>query len=224
MLMSLSCAQQPNPQPASRFDVHVYGPTELAKVDSGYELKNRIVRAVISENRGDVIYWGSASGKNNLLLQDGIFVGVDSRPVSSSGYIEKRDDQTWQYIGEDADQFIWRKIYCLEGDNLFVTYILHNRSEETREVRMFVRGQFNSMRIGQRQSALFEARGSRGAVRMQAFNERIDPFEPPALPVLLVSDARELKPDERISFTTQWTLALPNINTNVATDNTDEHR
>lgn len=222
--LSISCAPKQKPLPAGQFDQHLYGPTELSKVENGYELKNRVVRAVISETSGNVTYWGSASGGNNLLLPGGIFASVDSRPSSSVGYIEKRDDETWQYFGDDADGFTWRKIYCLQGDNLFVTYILQNRSKETREVRMNVRGEFNSMKILDRTSDRFEGRSRRGTVTMRAFNEKIDPFEPPPLPVLLVSDTRSLKPDERISFTTQWTVILPDMPKKAATDKTDEHR
>jgi hypothetical protein len=68
------------------------------------------------------------------------------------------------------------------------------------------------MRVLERSIRSFEGRSAKGHVRMQAFNEHVDPFEPlPPLPVLLMSDVHVLKPDERISFTTQWTLALPGM-------------
>src|SRR5690606_31887603 len=107
------------------------GPTTLARVSGGYELRNRLIRVVIDETHGDVLYWGAPDGSQNLVASPGSAVavrGADHPTGSTQGYIEKRDDQTWQYIGEDATgQVGWRKIYCLDGHSLLATYIVQNQ-------------------------------------------------------------------------------------------------
>ena len=106
-------------QPISTtFDpARIPGPTRLAKVAEGYELTNTLYRVVIDDQTGNVIYWGFIDQSRNMVFHRGIYATLTNLPdaVMHNGYIEKRDEQTWQFFGEDDNHISWRKIYCLDG-------------------------------------------------------------------------------------------------------------
>ncbi len=177
----------------------------MSRVEGGYELRNRWVRAVVDDCSGDVTYWGAADGQRNLLMPPGILLRLDGSPdVVPDGYVEKRDDQTWQFLGKDSADIGWRKIYCLEGESLFVSCLLQNLRGEPRTVRIVMLPNFAAMRMTNRRSDLLEGRNAFGQVRMQTFNLTQSGDDPADR---LVSDEHTLKPQERISFTTEWRLS-----------------
>lgn len=205
----LGCATDDPLSMAERFDLPRTGPTTMARVAGGYELKNRQVRVLIDDTTGDVRYWGDAEGERNLLEAAGAVARLDGMDTPSAGYIEKRDDQTWQYLGEDAfNQVTWRKIYCLEGSSLLVTYIVQNsgieplRSSIVLEVALSERSR---PRIAQ--PDLHEVDTELGRLILRGFRE--SPFEghvwsPQPAVARLVSDTFSIRPVERFSFTTEW--------------------
>src|SRR5262249_22784347 len=136
----------------------------------GYELKNREIRVLIDEKTGDVTYWGSVDGKANFLNSTGVTVSFQGDPTTTftDGYIEKRDDQTWQFMGTDASQIRWRKIYCLEGRSLAVTYLIENLRKEPMKSRIALTHQLKG--IGDTETIRFNIPG--GAASIQTFNEK----------------------------------------------------
>jgi len=207
-----SSTTQPEPAPPAAQDEAgeinpLAGPTRMRKVSSGYELINRHIRAVIADTTGDLVYWGRAGTDRNLLLRPGATVQLAGLPEASmQGYIEKRDDQTWQFIGEDSNQVGWRKIYCLEGDSLLISILVQNRRSGPLEDTIQFLAPFASVRILRHDRDQFEARGGLGTIHLQAYNEFPPTAAAPSLPVVLVSDLHTLQPQERISFTTEWKL------------------
>jgi hypothetical protein len=183
------------------------GPTLMRKVAGGYELKNRHIRAVIADDTGNLIYWGRAGIDRNLLMKPGASVqlaGVVAAPMK--GYVEKRDDQTWQFIGEDDQHVEWRKIYCLEGNSLLISVLVKNLRDQPLDATIEFQAPFAGVRIAQRGRDVFEAITGFGTIHLQAYNEF--PATAPAvpLPVVLMSDPHTLQPQQRISFTTEWKL------------------
>jgi hypothetical protein len=182
-------------------------------------LKNRHVRVVIDEKTGDAIHWGLADGSCDVLdgwpLQSWLSIcGV----VAPDGYIEKRDDQTWQYLGEDkANGIGWRRTYCLEGDRLYVTFLIQNNRAYSIDTiggltPKAILGTWPSE--GHWRPDTYEGATPLAHVHLQAYNEK-HPHDwptlsgsatrPTTLPILL-SDLHHLKPGDRISWTMQWTL------------------
>jgi hypothetical protein len=205
---ALSCAGQRDLSMAERFDPQRSGPTTLHRVSGGYELRNRIIRVVIDESSGDVVYWGSTDGSQNLLASVGSASALRGIGGAVSGYVEKRDDQTWQYIGEGAEgQMGWRKIFCLDGHSLLGTYIVENRGKARLDALIAVRiplAEGVSTTIAQ--PDLYQVRSSMGPVILRGFRERPYDryFDDPV--ATLLSDNFQLRPDERFSFTTEWRL------------------
>jgi hypothetical protein len=183
------------------------GPTLMRKVAGGYELKNRHIRAVVADDTGNLIYWGRAGTDRNLLMKPGASVqlaGISAVPMK--GYIEKRDDQTWQFIGEDDQNVGWRKIYCLEGDSLLISILVKNQRDVPLDATIEFQAPFAGVRIVRRANDAYEALTGFGAIHLQAYNEFPATAPAVALPVVLVSDPHTLQPQQRISFTTEWKL------------------
>src|SRR5207302_682496 len=55
------------PPPPSVPEQYPAGPTLMSRVDGGFELRNRRVRAVIDERTGNLVYWGNDEARRNLL-------------------------------------------------------------------------------------------------------------------------------------------------------------
>ncbi len=200
--LNFSCANR-----GESYNYSLPGPTLLARVSGGYELKNRLVRLVIDDQSGNVAYWGSSDGQNNALGSAGIaarLAGVKDAPLQ--GAIEKRDEETWQYLGEDANKLRWRKIYCLSGRSVFVTCLVENLSDQPVDARVELVADLAHFVTATRQSDLLEGRGPAGDLRMQSFTEHHDPVEGR---VTLHSDRRTLAARERFSFTMEWFLDRP---------------
>lgn len=200
---------QPEPPPPAATDEinPLAGPTLMRKVSGGYELKNRHVRAVIDDQTGDLIYWGRSITDRNLVLRPGITASLTGQPdATMQGYIEKRDDQTWQFIGEDSNKICWRKIYCLEGDSLLISILIQNQRTEPLETTIQFQAPFAGVRILRHERDQFEALTGFGTIHLQAYNEFPASTPAQALPVVLLSDPHTLRPQERISFTTEWKL------------------
>ena len=192
---------------AQPFDLPTTGPTAMQRVPEGYELSNRQVRVVIDEQRGRLVYWGSADGHQNLLGPRGVEIDlVDLADEPPAGYIEKRDDQTWQYIG-DAPGIRWRRIYCLEGLSLLATLIVQNVGDQPINTPMLVHADLadpGSRRV--QRADLFTMQSSIGLVSIRGFREHpfTGTFNHP--PGSLISDRFTLQPGERYSFTTEWRI------------------
>jgi len=185
------------------------GPTTMSRVAGGYELKNRTLRVVISEKTGDVIYWGAADANRNSVFRHGVYASlVDVPEETIDGYIEKRDDQTWQFFGQDkAHQITWRKIYCLEKGSLLASLIIANDGPTSLTTAIQLRGDFPNLRITDHTPEQFTGHSAYGAVSVHGWNEfHPTPTSQPALPVLIQSDTKTLPPGERFAFTTEWKL------------------
>lgn len=208
LLACCSCAQD-NLSLADPFDPTLTGPTKMARSADGYELVNRQVRVLIDEQHGELIYWGSADGAHNLLQPAGVEIElVDLSDTPPSGYVEKRDDQTWQYIGEDLQAGVrWRRIYCLDGLSLLATFIVQNTGDGPIDTGMIVRADLadpGSRRI--ERADLFTMQSRLGLVSIRGFREHpyTGSFDHP--PGTLISDRFQLQPGERYSFTTEWRI------------------
>lgn len=210
-ILLIGCASEDPLSLAERLDLPRTGPTTMARVEGGYELRNRLLRVVIDETTGDVTYWGSADGEFNLLAPPGAVARLESTDAAAVGYIEKRDDQTWQYLGEDeANKLAWRKVYCLEGASLLVTYIVQNTGPASLRSSIVLRAEMPEhagLRIVQ--PDLHEVDTDLGRVTLRGFRE--SPYEgswpiAEGTSAMLISDDFLLRPGERYSFTTEWRL------------------
>jgi hypothetical protein len=197
------------PQPISTtFDSdHTPGPTNMARVAGGYELTNKLYRVLISDQTGDVTFWGYRDGARNLTFHRGIYTTLTALPDSPiHGYIEKRDEQTWQFFGEDDNHIIWRKIYCLEYDSLFVSVIILNNRPDPLQTAIQINGELISPRITHHDPELFTGQGGYAAVSLRGYNEFPAPTSQPVLPTMIQSDTFHLKPQERQGYTSQWKI------------------
>jgi hypothetical protein len=197
-LPSLSIAQS---QPAETPIPFGPGPTVQSRVPGGYQLLNRDLRVVVSDQTGDVIWFGTAD--QNQLGPDGIRAVFDNAPDSKfDGFIEARDEQTWQFFG-DAGGLRWRKIYCLEGDHLYASFIVQNTGRSPVVGRIALTG---DMPAGALLTHDFEhcvLNAAAGIVSLRGWNLEHDRTIVPA-PVWIASDPLSLKPDERLAYTTEW--------------------
>jgi len=162
-----------------------FGPAHMEKKAGGYNLRNRRITATIDEQTGQLSFASIVTSlpftKSNCLFS----TGEDSTPVG--GYVESRDAETWQYIGQSKDgKFGWRIVYCLYYDQLNVTYIVQNKSREP------ITGHIILQHVS--------------PVPVQVFNED-QSVNPRQSDGSLRSDERTLQPDERINMATRWTLA-----------------
>jgi hypothetical protein len=179
------------------------GPTLMRRSPRGFELRNRDLLVILDERTGDITHFGRMDADRNLLLGPISPALDDDQPHTPDGYIEKRDDQTWQYLGDDPAGISWRKIYCLEGKSLFITYLVENKRPEPLTVRILVNANLGEARIESRTGDRLTAHWGFGSVSFQAFNEQPPPTPLPPLPTILVGDTRTLKPNDRISFTAE---------------------
>ena len=180
LLAAMSCAAPP----AATSVQSDYGPTTKSKSDRAYELLNRQLAAEIDETTGGVRLVRRIDSKLPPFVVPTFTGSADSTPAS--GYIESRDEETWQYFGDSQDGKIgWRIVYCLYYNQLNVTYIVQNKSKEPLTGHVVLSG-FRRVTI-------------------QPFNE--DPsLNTVATTGTIRSDERTLKPDERINLATRWTF------------------
>ncbi len=184
------------------------GPTVISRVHGGYELRNHLYRVVISDQPGDVTFWGSIDQTRNTVFQRGIYTSLTGLPDAPiRGYVEMRDEQTWQFHGEDDNHITWRKIYSLQNDSLLVSVIIQNNRSEPLVTAIQICGDLPNLRIVHHDPEQFTGQGGYGLVSLHGFNEFHAPTSQPALPVLIQSDTFHLKPQERQGFTTQWKLS-----------------
>ncbi len=205
-LIGLSaCASAEPPLPP----LDLPGPTLASRTLRGYELRNRHVVITIDPNSGDVISWkltGLTTGfEASLLIEVDVraaSVAATTQSARSVGYIEARDDQTWQYIGDDAANGLrWRRIYCLDGDRLNVSSIVQNLRKEPITITQFLHGTMNPPGISTG-AEQFTATNQMVSVSLHAYNEFHD--QPARSGAWLCSDTLKLQPGERISWTMTW--------------------
>jgi len=180
--------------------------TLMSKVAGGYELKNDSMRVVISEQTGNIVYWSLPNSDRNVLYLKGVGTQlIGQTEIQLVGYVEKRDDQTWQFFGTDSSGITWRKIYCLEGPSLLMSVIVQNGQTKPISTAIQITGDFPNLRILQHTGDQFTGRSGYTQVNLQCFNE-FHNQPTPTLPVLLQSDTRTLQPQERLAMTTEWKL------------------
>ena len=199
ILSGCAAPQKPTAPPSVPVD---YGPTVMKKVAGGYELANRKLRLVINDKTGDVSYFGTPDGKRNLLTPPGITVQLARQPESKpDGYIEKRDDQTWQYLGDTLTGLRWRKIYCLNYDAVDVTCLVENRTRDPIDTAIAVRASFEGGELNAGSADTAELTVGVVHISLRAFNEG-----KPAKPdwAALIGDSKTLQPSERIGITMEW--------------------
>jgi hypothetical protein len=197
------------PVEPARLPDYTTGPTMMAKVATGYELTNRLFRVTVSEQTGDVIFWGHADSNQNLLQGRGIYTSLTNLPEARprGGYIQKRDDNTWAFYGEDDNHIIWRKIYCLDGDSLLVSIQIQNNRPEVLTAVEQLNGDVPGLHITHHDPELLQGYTAHIAISLRGYNELPAPTSQPTMPTLICSDTFHLKPQERQSYTSQWKLS-----------------
>jgi len=219
-LLSAGCAtQKPAPttqpaipiasQPVDSDPPSAAGPTAMARVPGGYELINRQFRAIISDQTGDVIYWGSADKKRNVVAGRGIYTTLSTLPdVPAKGSIEPRDEDTWQFMGDDENHITWRKIYRLAEDHLDVSILITNNRKDPLDTAIRINGQLPGVHAMTQNPELFKAFGDFGVITLEGWNVNHAPNTVTLLPLLLQSDVLHLAPGERNSYTSMWMLSM----------------
>jgi len=183
------------------------GPTLMSRVADGYELKNQKFRIVISDQTGDVIFWGYVGQDRNMVFHRGIYTTLTALPDFPPHMMaQPRDEQTWEFYGEDANHIIWRKSYCLQNDMLLVSVLILNNRPDALDTAIQINGDLPSLRITHHDPEQFNAAGGFGTVSLHGYNEFHTPTSQPALPTLIQSDTFHLKPQERQGYTSVWML------------------
>ncbi len=184
------------------------GPTAMSHVPGGYELINRQFRAVISEQTGDVIYWGYADKVRNVVQQRGIYTTLSTLPdVPAKGSVEQRDEDTWQFMGDDDNHITWRKIYRLAEDRLEVSIMIQNNRKDPLDTAIRINGDLPGVHAMNQNPELFKAFGDYGVITLEGWNVVHTPNTVTLLPLLLQSDLLHLAPGERNSYTSMWMLS-----------------
>jgi hypothetical protein len=204
------CASQNNP-----YAYDEPGATLMADTPAGYTLTNHHLRLLIDTKTGDAISFGPARGGDPI----GIAATRSGALRPTQGYLEARDIETWEYLGNEIGSKIsWRKIYCLDGDRLLVTYLIRNEGKVPIDTQIGIAPlpiaatQPASTQPAATQTAMswrFEGPNSdaivSGSYRIKCFNESI--VSAPRPTELLRNDARPLAPGEGIAWTMVWTYS-----------------
>ena len=182
----------------------------MSRVPAGYQLANRAVRVVIDGQTGDVVEWAAVGQvRNTAAGRRGIHPVAAGLPdVPAVGSVEARDEQTWQYVGADANGLTWRKIYNLEHDALLVSYVVRNDHSQPVVVTVQVVGDLIALRVTEHTAEQFAGVGVLGTVSLHGWDVA-HAGPPPPLPILIQSDTFPLKPGERQGYTTEWRLTPP---------------
>lgn len=179
LLVLISCESAPiEPVQAQ------YGPTKMAKSPLGYRLTNRGLKAEINQVTGSTSLVKLTDAEAAEALTPSFSPMAESSPTA--GYVESRDEETWQYIGQNKDGRLgWRIVYNLYYDGLNVTYIVQNNTNLplTGHVQLPAAGRVQIQPFNE--SAELNSHNADGSVR---------------------SDERTLQPNERLNFATRWTL------------------
>lgn len=190
------------------FNPAAAGPTVMSRVPGGYELINSQFRVVISEQTGDVIYWGYADKIRNVVSQRGIYTTLSALPETPvKGYVEQRDDDSWQFMGDDENHITWRKIYRLDKDHLDVSIMIQNNRPDPLDTAININGDLPGATFMHRDPELLQAFGKYGVITLEGWNVTHSPATQPVLPTLVQSDVLHLKPQERQSYTSMWMLS-----------------
>jgi hypothetical protein len=189
-------------------DLSTFGPTKRNRVPEGYELLNNQFRLVISDTTGDVVFWGYVNQPRNMVYHRGLYTTLSALPDSPvKGYVEPRDEDTWQFMGDDENHITWRKIYRLNGDHLEVSILIQNNRTTPIDTAVNINGDLPSLLILHHDPEQFDGSGDYGIVSLHGWNVVHNPTSKPVLPTLLQSDVFHLKPQERQSYTTMWMLS-----------------
>lgn len=214
LIVSILTACAPQPTLVSTSDPIAAGATDRDKDSLGYTLRNDLLQITINPATGDVAYFGAPTGKDAFLaaptggdLLTTRITGHES--TATAGYVESRDEETWQYIGEDS-LLRWRKIYSLQHDHIVATFLVQNISDQSITFDLILSGSpaagWVAASTGPDLTTL--KRENREAadqsLQFRGFVIHPDAARPLTGNQLLRSDNFTLQPQERISFTTEW--------------------
>ncbi len=180
-------------------------PARATRVAGGYALTNRYLHVVVSDQTGDVAFFGPDAQHN--LAPAGLSARLAGLPeVPPTGTIEARDDQTWQFYGSDPNHVTWRKIYCLQDDALLVSLIVTNEGPAPTTMTVELRGTLPGFQPQTHDPEHLLAAGPTLSADFRGYNQFPAPDERPAPPVLIHSDPFPLAPGKRNGYTTRWQL------------------
>ena len=185
------------------------GATVAKRTSLGYELSNPHMQIIIDADTGDVVQFFPAGEKSGPLSLAATLNGF--RGARPQGHVESRDDQTWAYIGTDSQQQVgWRKIYCLDGHWLDVSYIAQNLRSHPIFLQIGLAGNFatthpDSIPPGEVQMTVDSRDGLAHHYYFQAFDvsQAVQRPEAPGH-TFLHSDVERLNPGQRMSWTMRW--------------------
>ena len=177
------------------------GPTVQSRVPGGYQLLNRDLRVVVSDQTGDVIWFGT--NDRNQLGKTGIRAVFDNATETKwNGFIEARDEQTWQFFGDNGG-LRWRKIYCLEGDHLYASFIVQNMTRSPVVGRIALTGDLPAGTLLTHDFEHCVVNAAGGVVSLRGWNLEHDRTIVP-MPVWIASDPLAIPAGERLAYTTDW--------------------
>lgn len=215
LTVSILTACTPQPTLVSTSDPIAAGATDRSQEKLGYTLRNDLLQITLNPTTGDVAYLGAPTGKESFLAapagQDLLITRIAGHEsLAPAGYVEARDEQTWQYIGEDS-LLRWRKIYSLDHNRIIATFLVQNISDQPITFSLILSGQ--PATGWTRQSSgpdltTFSRKNPEGAdqtLEFRGFVIRPDSDQPLKTEEILRSDEFALPAGARISFTTEWT-------------------
>lgn len=202
-----ACAAQP-----ANFAYDEPGPTLMARTADGYAMTNRRLRLLIDAATGDALAFGPLNGRSAIAIA----ATRNGAIHPMQGYLEARDNQTWEYLGDETQDMVsWRKIYCLDGDRLLVTYLIRNEGKAPIDTQIGIaplpatttQSAATQPTMGWRALGPNDDLIESASFRIKCFNEAILPVPP--MPEILHNDPRRLAPGEGIAWTMVWSFATP---------------
>jgi hypothetical protein len=197
----------------------------MSRAADGYVLSNRRIRVVVDPDRGDVLFFGMADGSRDALAGARLSIACSATDGTTpttgpAGFLQARDEQTWEYIGEDqalgSGTVRWRKLYTLDANRLLVSFVLENRGQKPLDGTMVLRaiGPNVPGHVSENGDVFIEdvpptthSGARRISIQIKAYN--LSPQPAPASPGLLQSDPFILAPGQRIAWTQVWRPIIP---------------
>lgn len=212
-LLLTACASKPTLICTS--DPITAGATHRERDALGYTLRNDLLQLTLDPATGDVVYFGAPTGSESFFTPTPDHHALSIRiagheQTATDGYVEPRDEQTWQYIGDDS-LLRWRKIYNLDHNRIIATFLVQNITSQPITFELILAGtpaaEWTASSAGPELTTLTRPMPgpANQSVEFRGFVIHPDAARPLTGPQLLRSDSFTLQPQERISFTTEWT-------------------